>query len=215
MDLTLQSLKRAPSRYSDFIYYEIIVEQIVENKTANPDIAIESCKSLIEGISKSILKHRDSSYRDKGRNSDEIYDLFKKAINALAEGGAQIEEDFSKATGNLINKLARVRNERGDISHGKSAPKELQSTPHFARFIEQTTDGLASFMLEEFYHLPPLKPDPLNYNEQEDFNAFLDELTPIEGGLSYSKALFEQDEISYALQLEEYKEEQESQQLAE
>jgi hypothetical protein len=124
MTLTLQLLNRLPPRFDDFEYYQVVVDKIIENQSANPDIAIESCKSLVEGLSKSILKHTDKSYRDSQRPAEEMLPLFKKAVNALADRGANVEEQFTKAVGNLIHQLGSIRNERGDISHGKSGLSE-------------------------------------------------------------------------------------------
>jgi len=211
MLLTQQLLNRLPPRFGDFEYYQVIVGKITENQSANPDIAIESCKSLVEGLSKSILKHTDKSYRDSQRPTDEMAPLFKKAVNALANRGANIEEQFTKAVGNFIHQLGSIRNERGDISHGKSAPKLINSTPHFSTMVVQATDGLTSFLLHELFALDLSDFVPIGYGDNPDFNTYLDELFPIEGGLSYSQALFDQDVVAYEEQLKDFKTEQEEQ----
>ena len=204
MTLTQKVLAELPPRYSAFDYYLVIIEKITRNSTSNPDIAIESCKSLIEGLSKSILTHTRSSYREKGKKTDDVYDLFKKAIAALADAGAEIEEDFTRSAGNMVIRLGAIRNERGDISHGKSAPKLTSSKPHFSNLILQVTDGLAAFMLEELFALDLTKLDPISYYDHESFNRYLDELVPMEGKLSYSMALFDQDVVAYEEQLKEF-----------
>ncbi|MCW1921052.1 abortive infection family protein [Luteolibacter arcticus] len=209
MTLTQELLNRLPTRFNDFDYYQVIVGKITENQTANPDIAIESCKSLVEGISKSILKHTDKTYRDNQRPTEELAPLFKKAVNALAGRGANIEEKFTKAVGNFVHQLGSVRNERGDISHGKSAPKLIKSTPHFASLVVQATDGLSSFLLHELFALDLSDVIPLEYADNPDFNDSLDDLYPIQGRLSYSRALFDQDFVAYEEQLEDFKAEQE------
>ena len=140
MMLTEQLLKDLPSRFSDFEYYYVILEKIAENRLSNPDIAIESCKSLVEGVSKSILKYTTKSYIDTQKPTEDLCPLFKKAINALAERDAPIEEVFTKSVGNLIHQLGTIRNERGDISHGKSAPKRTNSSPQLANLVVQATD---------------------------------------------------------------------------
>ena len=204
MTLTQQLLNRLPPRFDDFEYDQVIVGKITENQSANPDIAIESCKSLVEGLSKSILKHTDKSYRDSQRPTEELAPLFKKAVNALADRGANIEEQFTKAVGNFIHQLGSIRNERGDISHGKSAPKLISSTPHFATLVVQATDGLTSFLLHELFALDLSDFDPLEYDDSSAFNGYLDELCPMVGGLSYSRALFDQDVVAYEEQLKDF-----------
>ena len=209
MTLTEQLLKHPPSRFSDFEYYYVILEKITENRTSNPDIAIESCKSLVEGLAKSILKHTDKSYVDNQRSTEDLNPLLKKAINALANRDANIEEQFTKAVGNLIHQLGSLRNERGDISHGKSAPKQINSSPHFANLVIQATDGIAAFLLHELFALDLSDFDPLNYEDNPDFNDSLDELFPLSGDISYSRALFDQDFVSYEEQLEDFQAQQE------
>jgi hypothetical protein len=209
MTLTQQILNRLPPRFGDFEYYQVIVGKITENQSPNPDIAIESCKSLIEGLSKLILKHTDKSYRDNQRPTEELAPLFKKAVNALAERGADIEEQFTKAVGNFIHQLGSLRNERGDISHGKSAPKLISSTPHFATLVVQATDGLASFLLHELFALNLSDFVSIEYTDNSEFNYFLDDTYPMERGLSFSRALFDQDFVAYEEQLKEFDAERE------
>lgn len=209
MILTQNILSHLPPKFDDFEYYLVIVSKITENQSANPDIAIESCKSLVEGLSKSILKHTDKSYRDSQRPTEDLSPLFKKAVNALANRGANIEEQFTKTVGNLIHQLGSIRNERGDISHGKSAPKLISSSPHFASLVVQATDGLASFLLQELFALDLSDFIPFEYDDNSDFNGYLDEIYPMEGGLSYSHALFNQDVVAYKEQLKDFKNEQE------
>ena len=209
MTLTEQLLKHPPSRFSDFEYYYVILEKITENRTSNPDIAIESCKSLLEGLAKSILKHTDKTYADIQRPTDELNPLLKKAINALADRNANIEEQFTKAAGNLIHQLGSLRNERGDISHGKSAPKLIKSSPHLANLVVQVTDGVAAFLLHELFALDLSDFDPLKYEDNPDFNEYLEELSPVRGEISYSRALFDQDFVAYEEQLEDFRSEQE------
>ena len=211
MTLTQQLLNSLPQRFDDFEYYRVIVGKITENQRSNPDIAIESCKSLVEGLSKSILKHTDKSYRDSQRPTDEFGPLFKKAVNALAGRGANIEEQFTKAAGNLVHQLGSIRNERGDISHGKSAPKQISSSAHFSSFVVQATDGLTSFLLHELFALDLSDFVPIEYGDNPDFNVYLDEIFPMNGGLRYSRALFDQDLVAYEEQLKGFEPEQEGQ----
>ena len=210
MTLTEQLINDCPARFSDFDYYYVILEKITENEYSNPDIAIESCKSLLEGLAKSILKHTDKSYIEGKSSTADLSPLFKKAINALAERGANIEEQFTKATGNIIHQMGTLRNERGDISHGKSAPKLTSSSPQLAKLIVNTTDGLAAFLLDELFSLDLSDLDPLQYEDNPVFNEYLEELSPLSSEISYSKALFDQDFVSYEEQLEDFKAEQEN-----
>ena len=106
--------------------------------------------------------------------------------------------------------MGTLRNERGDISHGKSAPKLTSSSPQLAKLIVNTTDGLAAFLLDELFSLDLSDLDPLQYEDNPVFNEYLEELSPLSSEISYSKALFDQDFVSYEEQLEDFKAEQEN-----
>ena len=46
--------------------------------------------------------------------------------------------------------------------------------------------------------------DEVEYYADQDFNEWLDEIHPLDGNLKYSKALYEQDPISYEEQLGDF-----------
>ncbi|MFA5922605.1 MAG: hypothetical protein WC856_15165, partial [Methylococcaceae bacterium] len=96
-------------------------------------------------------------------------------------------------------------NERGDISHGKTLPKKTRSSVQLAKTIKSFTDAFASYLLYLFLSIDLSYQEPLRYEENPDFNQFLDEINPMTGGLLYSKALFHQDLTSYEEELETYK----------
>ena len=191
-------------RHPDFTYYEAILDIIEENVNRNPDIAIESCKSLIEGISKSILKALDNTYNSAEVDSLDFQPLFKRMLLKLSEYNSEIESDFVNRACSLIHLLGEIRNKRGDISHGKLAPKEVFSTKQFSNLVSQTTEGITFFVLKHFYSIDLSYQKEVEYKDNMDFNVWLDEANPF-GNLSYSKALFQQDNISYVEQLTDYK----------
>jgi hypothetical protein len=61
MKQTKNILKQLESQYFNIEYYHTIVNKIEENVDSNPDIAIESCKSLFEGLGKFIILNIDKS----------------------------------------------------------------------------------------------------------------------------------------------------------
>jgi len=208
MEFTQQILKRAPARFLGFEYYQIIIDKIIENRTSNPDIAIECCKSLIEGLSKSIIQHTQHDFSERRRGTDDVSVIFKGAMKALGDNGAEIEEEFTRAAGEVVNKLGFIRSKRGDISHGKAAPKKIFSSARFSNFVVHLTDGLVTFMLEELFSLDFSRFDSVEYDANPDFNSSLDETYSISGGLSFSRALFDQDPVAYKEQLKIFIEEE-------
>jgi hypothetical protein len=195
-------------KYEHFSYYETIIDVIEQNAVTQPDICIESCKSLIEGISKSILKNLDTTFNQEEVDGLNFQSLFRKAMFKLSEHKEEIEIDFIHRAASLIHILGEIRNKRGDISHGKLAPKELFSYAQFSKLVMQMTEGIVFYVLEQFFSLDLSFKEEIKYEDNMDFNQWLDESNPI-GNLSYSKALFDQDNVSYFEQLLEYQTEQE------
>lgn len=193
-------------RFADFAYYQNIIDVIEQNVTSQPDICIESCKSLIEGVSKTILKTLDPTISEAQIKKLDVMPLFKRAANKLAELDDEIEPDFINRSGSLIENFGMIRNQRGDISHGKAVPKLDCSTPQFSNLVTRITEAIAFYLLEHFFRLE-LKQE-IKYEDNSEFNQWLDSLNPL-GTLSYSKALFEQDKVSYEQQLLNYLSDQE------
>lgn len=191
-------------KYSHLEYYEVVIEEIERHQFTKPDISIESCKSLIEGISKIILKKLDNSLNDRAINKLDFQPLYKQAMTKLSEYNTEFEIDFLNRSNSLIHLLCEIRNERGDLSHGRIAPKESISNSDFAILVSRMTDGILFYILSHFFNINSL--DELFYKDYPEFNDMLDEEIELGGKLKYSLALFEQDPISYATRLEEFTE---------
>lgn len=197
-------------KYEHFSYYETILDKIQENVTENPDICIESCKSLIEGVSKTILMTLDSDITEREIKDLSVMPLFRKAANKLAEFDEEIEIDFATRSCSLVQVFGNIRNQRGDISHGRAAPKTNFSTSKFSSFAMQITEGLVFYMLDSFFRIELSAEIEIKYEDNADYNLMLDQATPLGGRVRYSEALFYQDYPSYFQQLLDYNAEQEA-----
>lgn len=201
--------------YSDFEYYHLHIEKIENNKSKNPDIAIESCKSLIEGVSKSVLNRLDITFDEKkessGKNPRSVQWFFKKSLEKIAEKSEEFEASFVASSGQIINIISEIRTKRGDISHGKSVPKLVESSPEFAEMVTNMTDLIVSYTLKHFFQIDTTDKDKLDYfpkdeenpNEDEEtiikYNTYLDESQPDFpiSTTSYSQLLYENDYDEY------------------
>lgn len=201
MKQTKDILRQLESQYNNIEYYYTIVDEIEQNVYVNPDIAIESCKSLCEGISKFIWKQIDNGYNSVIADNMSYQELFKKSLSQLASNCDSFEEDFIKRTGSIIHLLGEIRSKRGDISHGKLSPKEYYSDNAFSTFVMNVTDGMIYYILSCFITIPKVK--KLEYDDFPDFNEKLDIENPI-GFLSYSRALFDQEPVTYQDELQNY-----------
>lgn len=201
MKQTKEILKALESRYTNIDYYQTIIEMIEENVESNPDISIESCKALLEGLSKFIWKQIDLSYDALVADKMDFHPVVRQAMNKLADYNEDIELDFVNKVNKLIVSIGEVRNKRGDISHGKLSPKEYFSDSQFSQLVMNITDNMLYYVLHSFSKVSLIK--ELAYEDNTDFNEWLDNENPL-GFLSYSRALFDQEPVTYQEELQNY-----------
>lgn len=201
MKQTKDILRALESRYTNIDYYQTIIQKIEENVESHPDISIESCKALLEGLSKFIWKQIDQNYDASVADKMDFHPVVRQAMTKLADLNEDIELDFVNKVNKLIVSIGEVRNKRGDISHGKLSPKEYFSDSQFAYLVMNITDNMLYYVLHSFSKVSPIK--ELEYEDNPEFNEWLDNENPI-SNLSYSKALFDQDPVAYEQELENY-----------
>ena len=208
--------------YPEFEYYiKPIIEKAEKNLPNQPDICIEICKALFEGVSKSIIEKLVKPASQEDIKKLEMGPLVKKAAKLLKENDNVIEEDFITRSVSLAYALATLRNERGDISHGRAVPKHKKSNVRLAYLSYQMTEGIVSYMLDSFFRIskklkdekarkPTVTEDILDleqvkYENNMEFNNLLDTDKPWDDKLSYSKALYELYYEDYLIRLNDYK----------
>jgi len=208
-------------RFPEFRYYISIMKKAERNLSNQPDICIETCKSVLEGVSKSIIERLDQTANREVLDNKEVGPLIKQAARLLKQNENVIEDDFVSRCSSLAYALATLRNERGDISHGKAVPKSAQSNDSLSTLSMEMTDGIVFYMLDAFFRMSQLEPPPaevekspegdadtleiIPYEESEDFNLTLDEEYPLDGKLFYSFALYELYYEDYVIRLSAYK----------
>jgi hypothetical protein len=202
MILSRDIIKAHKLSHSEFLYYEMIIEKVENNFQKNPDISIESAKALIEGISKTVLLKLDVTQTKAKVKSMDFPVLFKKACSRISSY-TEFEEDFINRASSMIHILAELRNSRGDISHGREAPKDEFSSIACARMVMHTTDALVQYMLEAYFKIDLSFKNDIRYEQYPEFNEELDEVYSL-GTVKYSKALFDQDPIEYEEQLKDH-----------
>lgn len=189
-------------KHSHFEEYFKIIDIVVENENTNPDICIESCKALIEGISKTILLNLDKTKSLDSIDDDNLPKLYKEAMTLLSRECEDIEGDFVLRFSSIINVLAEIRNKRGDISHGRMAPKPIFSSYKLAGTIANMTEGFLAYILEHYFSLDLNPSEKLNFgsDEMQSYNAWLDESVdfPITKA-RYSELLYEHDYDEYEI----------------
>lgn len=207
MDKTKAIISSHEDSHMEFKYYFSVIQIAEESINENPDVTIDCCKSLIEGVSKSILIRLDNNYNKNNKLVDGVkaINLFNKAIRVISNFDNSLigkETDFLGKSHDLVETIIKIRNDRGDISHGKFTPKpsKIISTSEFALFILNMTDSVLSFMLKIFFAIEIPSTGVLDFDSKkmEPYNTWLDESVdfPIKRA-RYSKLLYENDYDEY------------------
>lgn len=199
-----------------------LIDKIEENMSIHPDIAIETCKSLLEGLCLKGL----SLLSDKFNNSKSLRIKCKNDLKVLTRTAydevcndyveSQIHESLSNMLIDIsvaqrikdnakrkireqaveaVSKVSAIRNERGDISHGRNYPKSQESSVMLSKSICSITDGICSFMIDqvaEKYLIKLKTRDRLIYQDMTKFNDWLDEMHQVSSiKVDISKILYE------------------------
>ena len=173
-----------------------------------PDIAIDTCKSIFEEISKLIV-HLLLQEPLSNLNSSTCDELFKKGLNALeAKSDASFAPNLVNRLGSSVHYLGELRNQHGDISHGKASLKEQINDVDFSEMVIGITDSICTYMIRKLDRL--MGDDEIRYDENDEFNKYLDEQYPLTGNVRNSKTLYDQERQSYLIQLSDFKLEQSS-----
>lgn len=228
MKLTKAKIEEFEDEIEGLTGYYLIIDEIEDNLPENPDITIESCKSLIEGLSKKALELISDKYNSdkqlmkscEGNMSilvktafDEVYkaaiekDLHESLYNIIKNKNRvdkllqSATVEIQKNTKKAVDKIAAIRHERGDISHGRIYPKKTESELQLANSILSITDGICSFMIHQLalqYRIKKEQDKRLIYKDELNYNEWLDKqndnlLTKID----FSRLLYENNYEKY------------------
>ncbi len=219
MNQAIEIILKNKGKFPKFKYYISLIKTAKKNINSHPDICIETCKSLLEGVSKTIILELDDDaiLKDLESRNMNVEKLVKRAAKHLRKLENVIEDDFIIRCGSFVHILGTLRNERGDISHGKSAPKSIESNRHLAKMIFQVTDGMLLYLLTEFFQVVEsreadavvevVEPPPIRYEDNPRFNDSLDDgEVSARALISYSQAYYEFYKNDYLVDLAEWEE---------
>ena len=205
MELTRKKINEYKELIEGLDGYYVITSEIEDNLLKNPDISIESCKSLIEGLCKKALESVSDKYNTDKQLRSSCDDKMSLLIKTTFEEvyASSIERDlheslygiiknkvrtqkiiessklsFLKDGKKAIDKIIAIRHTRGDISHGRIYPKSIESEIHLAQSIKAITDGICSFMIHELaiqYKIKLELSGRLIYADQFEYNDWLDD----------------------------------------
>lgn len=196
-----ENINKVPSLQA----YNHHVSTIEETVDTNPELAIEVCKSLLEGICKTILTSQGIDYTAV----DAFQKLVKLTIETICLGAADKEDllDLGKRVTAVAHKIGEIRNKASFASHGQDIdhPKLSNTLSNFMFYV---TDAMGGFILSYYLQYSLNTSIRIKYEDCEDFNEELDSEFNMQYGdivLSASEALYNQDYQAYAMAYHEFK----------
>lgn len=189
------------SELPEFQYYLKHAKEIKGHEESHPDITIECCTSLLQGLSKSICYRLDPTTDRKAFEKSTIEHQVKTAFKLIGSSSDVVEIALPQACSTVARLAGELRNMRGDISHGKAVPKEIQSDASLARLALDVTEALSRYML---CHLMLLTEPKVRYEDNTMLNQILDDIGDPIGSTPYSLLLFTHDFDAYVFELDKF-----------
>jgi hypothetical protein len=189
-----ENIDKIPSFY-EFRNHISIIEETVET---NPALCIETCKTLLEGICKTILKNQNIIYNEY----EQFQVLVKKTTTCLIDTDESYKNDLCelmRRIASVSQKLAEIRNNSGFASHGQDIKHPSISTT-LSILAYKTTDVIGGFIIHYYTNHATKRDSRIHYEDCRVFNELLDDENPLELGgiiLSASEALYKQDYQAY------------------
>src|SRR3954453_8881115 len=120
MRTLIELIERHADENSELRYYIPIIEKAERNEVQHPDICIECCAALFQGVSKTIVNRLDPPEDKKAFENASIGSQVRQALKCLASrDGGVTEIDFPRRVESLVQIIGELRNQRGDICHGR------------------------------------------------------------------------------------------------
>lgn len=199
MDKLKHEIQRIKRHNLEYYHSHLdLIENYIEEK---PDISIETCKAVIEGLSKLSL-HVLLQEPLSDLNKEDVSPLCRRALNELQKGRGFSDASMCQRLSGVVHYIGELRNDHGDISHGRASLKDQVNDADFAELIISITENLGTYMLRRLDYLAE---SVIEYEDNPEFNVYLDDHNPLPGIVLYSKALFEQEPETYEVELGDYK----------
>lgn len=187
------------SKMPSFNAFETHITTIEETVEANPALSIETCKSLIEGICKTILTNKNIKYEEDIK----FQGLVRQTVEELTVSTQCYKEklcELARRIASVAQTIAEIRNDSGFASHGQDI-KTIPVNSTLSLFSSKISDVIGGFILHYYViHNNPKKDSRIHYEDCQDFNEYFDDVNPLQIGeliLSASEALYFQDYEAY------------------
>jgi len=192
-------IKEHISKMPSFSTFETHIATIEETIEANSALCIETCKSLIEGICKTILTNKSVEYAEDGK----FQGLVRQTVEGLTLSTQCYKEklcELARRIASVAQTIAEIRNDSGFASHGQDI-KTVSVNSTLSLFTYKISDVIGGFILHYYItHSNPKRNSRIHYEDCQDFNEYFDNINPLKIGelvLSASEALYHQDYEAY------------------
>ena len=192
-------IKEHISKMPSFGGFEAHVATIENNVATNPSLCVETCKSLMEGICKTILTNKNIEYNQNGK----FQELIRQTFDVLISSTDCYKDKFyelARRTASVTQTIAEIRNNSGFASHGQDI-KTSSIDASLSLFTCKISDAIGGFILHYYTtHNNPRKDNRVHYEDCREFNEYFDDMNPLTIGLlnlSASEALYSQDYEAY------------------
>ncbi len=188
------------------------IERIEGYSQSDFSLCVENAKSLLESIAKEICTQKARDYS----NADNPGKLLKLAFGSLGYTENDTFRQIGQSIANIGQQMGNLRNEIGRTSHGRTLDelrnREEIVNSYSAEFLLLSVEIVASFLIQLFETDNPRVPVEetiIEYNENNDFNDFWDELygdfDMAEYSYSASEILYNLDPSAYETELNAFK----------
>lgn len=216
-------VKRHLNEFPDFQYYGAFGEFIsaieTYHETLHDGVTVDCCNSLIQSISKTIITQLTSKTVSEldSREYNKTSKLIKEAAQLIQKNDDLHELSFVNQLSAIGETIYELRRARGTVSHGRSIPIALTKDQDLSRLLIEITESLSRYLISSFFSfsLEAMEEEPededldrVDYEDNPEFNDFLDEEYPYEGKLLYSQALYALYYEDYEIQLQAFLDEQ-------
>ena len=180
-----------------FNVFETHIDTIEDTVASNPSLCIEMCKSLIEGICKTVLTNKSVEYKPEIK----IQELVRRTVETLTDTEHQKDKycELARRIVSVVQVIAEIRNNSGFASHGQDI-KTIPADATMSLFTYKISDVIAGFILRYYITHNKQKNHRIHYEDCQEFNDYFDDLNPLKIGLltlSASEALYSQDYEAY------------------
>lgn len=203
----LNITKRKPE--IGLVYYNELLDIIDDYHYKKPDTSVETCKAIIEGISKLILHKINGMQIHILDNKWKFNKLINRSIDSLKQRNTNLNDELLTQLLQVFHFINIDRNKHCDIGHGRASVKEQVNCSDYSQMVAGFTESVSIYLLKKLDE-SIVAEDVYESEQMQDFNHWLDESIenfPIKTE-KYSKLLYQSDkEGYYAIYNDDYLEE--------